>query len=173
MDLSAIVQITQKGVDEVARRTYKLSIKKRNVLFLLTAPQTIGDLLQKIVFPHDEIIEEIRSLLREEFIVVAGDFDASRPEHPAAPVAAAPRSTDNYHLLDDIVISEAKFLLIDFCVDSFGTKSQEFADGIRTCSSAANLNLILKNIVTAVKKDCPARIATLLSLVDEINQTAD
>ena len=45
MELTASVRITDKGVDEVAQRKFKLSIKKRSVLIQLSSQKTIETLL--------------------------------------------------------------------------------------------------------------------------------
>lgn len=169
MDLSASLHITQKGVDEVKGRVYKLSIRKRSVLILLEKPQTVEYVLHKSVFHEDEVVEEINGLLRDGFIEVSGDLAVDRGPLTIAP---PPQAAVNFHLEDDIVLSEAKFLLIDFCVDSFGTGSQVFVDEIRSCNSAKNLSVCLRNIHAAAEKQCPARIPALLLLIQDINETA-
>lgn len=72
MEQSANVQITDKGVDEVAHRKFKLSLKKRSVLIQLATPKTVQTLLQKSVFPEEEITEALQSLVQEGFIEISG-----------------------------------------------------------------------------------------------------
>jgi hypothetical protein len=76
------------------------------------------------------------------------------------------------HLDDEVILSEAKFLLTDFCVDSFGTQSQVFVDGIRGCKSVKDLRFHTNDIYTATGKFCPDRLPTLLAVIEEINATA-
>ena len=70
MELSANVEITDKGVEEVASRRYKLSIKKRSVLIQLSKPKTVQALLEKIVYPPDEVAEALRDLATDGFVTL-------------------------------------------------------------------------------------------------------
>jgi hypothetical protein len=177
MDLTTNLQITQKGEDEVKRRVFKLNMKKRSVLILLDKPKPIQLLLAKSVFPQNEIIEEIEALLRDGFVSLCG-VTAPEPIPPimtAAAPAVAPgmaSASGIFHLNDEIMLAEAKFMLYDFSVDSFGTKSQAFADNIRACSSVKDLENCLRGIYTATEAKCPNRIPVLLGVIKEINETA-
>lgn len=117
MELTASVRITDKGVDEVAQRKFKLSIKKRSVLIQLSSQKTIETLLQKTVYPLEEITEAIQNLADEGFIEIAHaaetklaeskqDYNIAHPsafrfvvnEIPSEPVAQNPSGiveTDN------------------------------------------------------------------------------
>lgn len=170
MDLSTNLHITQKGEDEVKRRVYKLSMKKRSVLILLDKPKAVEHLLLKSVFPQNEIVEEIDALIRDGFIALSGE-GTPRPDKPDLP-ATAPALGSSFDLDDEIILSEAKFLLTDFSVDSFGTQSQAFVDGIRACKSVNDLRLSLGTLFTAAEKQCPDRLPVLLGLIKEINETA-
>lgn len=169
-NVSPSLQITPKGVDEVQHRVYKLNIRKRSVLILLDKPQTIEQVLHRTVFPEQEIVEEIQTLVRDGFI----EMSRGGAQIPAAPAPAPlpPPSAGGFALLDDIIISEAKFQLVDFCVDSFGTRSQAFVDEIRACKNAQEIDLYLRHIVATAEKLCPERLPLLQSLVKEINATA-
>lgn len=166
MDLTASLYITQKGADEVKQRVHKLGMKKRSVLIMLDKPKSIAHVIYKSVFPGNEVLEEVNSLIRDGFISLGGE-DVPPLE---APPASAPGAS--IELNEEIILSEAKFLLIDFCVDSFGTRSQSYVDGIRACKGAKDLRLCLNAMVAIVNKECPARLPTLLGLVREINETA-
>ena len=164
MDPNTSLALTEKGIDEVKRRTYKLSIRKRSVLLLLETPHRVDHLLQKTVLQPEEFGNEIEGLIHDGFVHVVGGappaapatapqaapaapprpaqpqysadpFAALAPPLPkAAPAAEAP--VGNVHneafiLLEDFILSEAKYLLVDFCVDSFGTP--EFDSYARKC----------------------------------------
>ncbi|SFN78170.1 hypothetical protein SAMN05660284_02243 [Formivibrio citricus] len=175
MNLSAGLHITPKGVDEVKNRVYKLSIRKRSVLILLEKPQTVEYVIQKSVFHKDEILEEINSLIRDGFLTASGDVPGGAPAaKPSEAQAAAGGASGggNFQLSDDIILSEAKFLLVDFCVDTFGTQSQSYVDEIGECKNAKNLYLSLRNIYAATEKQYPNRVAALLGVIKEINETA-
>lgn len=168
MDQSASLSITQKGADEIKNRTHKLSMRKRSVLILLEKPRTVEQVLSKSVFHSDEIIDEIQTLVGEGFIALGGE--AAQFALETAPVSSA--GGNSFQLDDEIILSEAKFLLIDFCVDSFGTQSQAFTDQIRACKSAGNLSACLASIFATAEKQCPDRLPALRKLVKEINETA-
>lgn len=173
MDLSANLNLTQKGEDEVKRRAYKLSMRKRSVLILLDKPKPVEQVLTKCVFPRNEVIEEIEALIQDGFISLGGggDVNAARPAAPV-PQAVAPAASGTFHLDDEIIVSEAKFMLTDFSVDSFGTQSQGFVDAIRACKKVQDVRLCLSGILAATEKQCPNRLPVLLGLIKEINETA-
>lgn len=170
MDFSTSLKITPKGAEEIKSRTHKLGMKKRSVLLLLDQPQSIQTIVGKSLFPQAEIMAEIHDLITEQFIA-AGANGAHHDAVPGPPTAA-PGAGGSFHLVGGIIISEAKFLLVDFCVDNFGTQSQAFVDEIRACSKEGELGFCLAKIVTAAKKQCPDRLPALLGLVVEINETA-
>ena len=180
MDLSASLNLTEKGLDEVKRRMYKLSIRKRSVLILLEQPHTVEHLLQKTVLHRDELMLEIENLVRDGFLrlgLASSGSDQvmpavnSAPGGPAEPVVI-PDDGSFFHLDEDIILSEAKFLLTDFCVDSFGTQSQAFVDEISACRSPETLGSCLRKIFAAADAQRKDRIPTLISLIKTINETA-
>ena len=167
MNPATRLQITGKGEDELKRRIYKLGMKKRSVLILLDQPQSIQHVLGKSVFPQREILEEIRALLGDQFIAVS--FDGAAGSGPA-PATRGPDA--GVGLQGGIILSEAKFLLIDFCVDHFGTRSQTFVDDISACSKEQDLGFCLGQVLAAAQQQCPDRIPALLRVIREINETA-
>jgi len=70
VDISTRLTITDKGIDEVERRTHTLSIRKRSVLVQLNEPQTIAYILGKSVFHQDEILYEIEVLEHDGFLAM-------------------------------------------------------------------------------------------------------
>jgi hypothetical protein len=161
MNLSGCsISATPKGVDEAMNRTYKVNVKYRSVLIHLgTRPQAVEHTLHiHSVFEPDEVIDAISGLIREGFVAL----------HDAE--AAAP-SGEDLRLQDGIIVSEAKFLLVDFCVTSFGTQSQMFTDEIGKCKTEQNLRVCLKNIYAVAVDSCPDRLPSLLKTIAEINQT--
>jgi len=175
VDLSANLHLTQKGEDEVKHRAYKLSMKKRSVLILLDKPKPLNHVLAKSVFPRNEAIEEIEALIQDGFIASRGAIAALRPAAPISPAvvpAVLSVADATFDLDDEIIVSEAKFMLTDFLVDSFGTQSQPFVDAIRACKKVQDIRLCLSGILAATEKQCPNRIPVLLGLIKEINETA-
>jgi hypothetical protein len=168
-NFSAYLHLTHKGIDEVQRRSYKLSLKKRSILIFLDKPVSIEYLLTKTPFPQEEILEEIQLLVHDEFIVLRrdnapiGNFKTASHEQPA---------NGKFDLVDEAMLSEAKFMLIDFCVDTFNTKSEKMVDEIRASNNINGIRQCLKTIAAATKNKYPDRFEILLSVIDEINQTA-
>jgi hypothetical protein len=160
------LHITQKGIDEIQQRVYKLNIKKRSVLILLETPHSIEEVMHKTVFPRDEIAEEILALIQDGFISQGENGGA------LAPSISAGISLKNLQLDDEIILSEAKFLLSDFCVDSFGTQSKGFGEDIRACHDVAHIRQCLQKIFELTTKHCPEQLPKLLEIVKEINETA-
>ena len=172
MDLSASLHLTPKGEDEVKHRTNRLDVRKRSLLLLLEQPRTLEHLFKKTVLRPEEADGEVQSLLRDGFIAVGGAAaGAAAGGAPAARPPSAPGA--GFQLNAEIIVSEAKFLLIDFCVDSFGTNSEAFCNDVRACHSVAAVSACLGAIVAAAEKQCPHRLPDLARLVEEINATAD
>ncbi len=167
MDSSTRLSITPKGEEEIQHRLYKLSIRKRSVLVSLEKPHTVEQILERTVFQEDEILDEINNLLQSGFIAL--------DSNEAARLAAqGKRETvrDRFELDEEIVLSEAKYLLIDFCVDSFGTQAQTFSNGVRGCKTPEALGKYLRTVAEAAEKHCPERVPTLFKIIQEINETA-
>ncbi len=169
-----MLQLTFKGEDELKHRTHRLSVRKRSLLLLVEHPRTLEDLFRKTVLHHEEVAGEVQSLLNDGFIAVAGKSDSTRTvPPPPSRVEKPPSSAGGFQLNDEIVISEAKFLLIDFCVDSFGTHSDTFCHDIHGCHSVAAVAKCVGAIVAAAGKECPDRLPVLVKVIEEINATAD
>ena len=173
MNLSASLYITPKGEDEVKRRVYKLDMKKRSLLILLDRPQTIEYLGGKTVLPREEFNAVIISLIQDGFIATGNvAVGAAAPSAAGASGSAQPAGNVRIHIDDEVILSEAKFLLTDFCVDSFGTSSQAYVDAIRACKSINDLRYQLNTILAAAEKQVPAQLPTLIKVIQEINATA-
>jgi len=93
-------ELTLKGAEELAARTYRLDARARNILFLIQRGYpTVEGILENTIFPREEVVERLRDLLRAHFVTLqAADPAASGPttvgRRPAtlAPVAAAPQA---------------------------------------------------------------------------------
>lgn len=191
MDQSAILRMTDKGTDEVAHRTFKLGIKLRSVLLLLSKPQSVQYAFQKSVFPKEEVQEAIDALVQQGFVVLedappasaAPSAPAAAPAAPPAPAAPVPPAAqaaaaqpagmrDDWHLDPEIILSEAKFLMIDFCVDCFGMQAEKLTEDIRACKAVGTLGNLLKELITMVSKQKPDQLNALRETVRKINETA-
>lgn len=169
LDLSAYLHITGKGIDEVQRRAYKLNLKKRSILILLDKPVTIEYLLSKTVFPQNDIVEELGYLVQEKFVLTSAEAVLTSFGQKAA---STPHQTDGkLKLYEGFTLSEAQFLLIDFCVDSFKTDSQAIIDEINRGTNANDIRLCLEKIIKRVSENCAERLPILLEVVNEINRT--
>ena len=191
MDQSAILRMTDKGTDEVAHRTFKLGIKLRSVLLLLSKPQSVQYAFQKSVFPKEEVQEAIDALVQQGFVVLedappasaAPSAPAAAPAAPPAPAAPVPLAAqaaaaqpaamrDDWHLDPEIILSEAKFLMIDFCVDCFGMQAEKLTEDIRACKAVGALGNLLKELIIMVGKQKPDQLNALRDTVRKINETA-
>lgn len=165
MNLPDSVSISPKGVDEVKNRAYKLSMRKRSVLILLETPRTMEYLFSKSVLPRPELILELGALSEDGFIVLGG-------QTPSANAAVVQAAGNGMSLESGIVVSEAKFLMIDFWVDSFGTEAEEFTQAVGACGNFVDLGICLRKLIESVEKHCPDRLPLVRKMVEEINQTA-
>ena len=187
MNPSAILFATEKGAEEIAHRTCKLGIKYRSILLLLGKPQTLEYVQRKALLPAEEVLTVVNQLLEGGFVIQAGAAASTSapvasvvisqpvatniaPSTAPAPKAGFPR--DEWHIDDEIILSEAKFLLVDFCVDCFGTHSQKPIDRVRACKTAPELSAQIRELVVLVKERQPEKLPLLRKVVREINETA-
>ena len=152
MEISACLELSKKGVEELERRVCKLSMTRRSVLMLLSTPRSMDYLIRKSVYRENDLREEIGRLLAEGFVVLTGD--------------------ERSRLHEEIVLSEARFLLTDFCVDCFGTRSQAFVDEISASSRVSDLSLCVMKISAALEAQCPQHLPAWRALIDKVNETA-
>lgn len=164
MNLTDSVSLTPKGVEEVTNRTYKIGIRPRSVIIFLGKPQTLEHILQaQQLYKPEETIEIINDLAKNGFVAINGKNIAG---------SSVSASGGNIRLAEGIIISEAKFLLVDFCVDSFGTQSQKFVDELGECKNEKSLELCLQNIYATTEMLNPDNLPVLLKIIREINATA-
>ena len=165
MNLTDSLCITAKGVDELKNRTYKLGMKKRSVLILLEVPRMVQYLIEKAVLPQAEVFSEVQSLVSEGFVATAAGGTASA-------AAAAPAAAGNeFAFSDDIILPEAKFMLIDFCTDHFASRAEVLAGEIRSCQTPKALSAYLVGLAAFVDKHHPAQSAGLRAVIKEIRDT--
>jgi hypothetical protein len=85
-------ELTLKGSEELAMRTYRLDAKVRNVLFLIQKGYaTIEGILENSIFPREDVVERLRDLLRGHFVTVQSGADNA----PASPTTIMKRSGPN------------------------------------------------------------------------------
>ena len=165
MNLTDSLRITAKGVDELKNRTHKLGMKKRSVLILLEVPRAVQYLIEKTVLPQAEVFSEVQSLVSEGFVKVS--TGESEPAMARAPGTAG----NEFALSDDIILPEAKFMLIDFCTDYFSSRAEVLAGEIRACQTPKALSVYLVGLVAFVDKNYPAQATGLRAVIKKIRDT--
>lgn len=165
---SGVVQLTPKGEEELERRAYRVGVKKRSLLILLKSTQSIEYLMQKTILPQGEFDGELQGLIDEGF-VSTGRSDSASKGQAVAGVSVMP---SEFNIDKDILLSEAKFLLADFCVDCFGTDSQLFVEKVRACGDVAGFRACFAAALGLAQKKYPKHLSTLKELLNSINETA-
>jgi hypothetical protein len=95
------------------------------------------------------------------------------PGKPApSPKPAAAEAGDPMRLEAEISLSQARFMLSEFCLNQFGVQSQEFVDAVNRCGDVASLQKVLSLIRTEMLNRHRDRLPQLLACVREINDTA-
>jgi hypothetical protein len=103
--------------------------------------------------------------------VVAPQAALSRPAPPAQKTAAA-EAGDPTRLDAEISLSQARFMMSEFCLNQFGVQSQEFVDAVNRCGDVPSLQKVLNLIRTEMLNRHRDRLPQLLACVREINDTA-
>jgi gas vesicle protein len=69
-------------------------------------------------------------------------------------------------------MSQARFVLCDFCLDQFGTKAQPLIDAIENAADVAELQQALDDITAEVREHLKDQLPALMSQVRDINETS-
>jgi len=173
MDKAASLRLTPAGEQVLLHRTHKLSIKQRSLLILLTAPQSVGQLLERTILPAAEFFGEMRSLIEGGF--VAPDVHPA-PSAKTGQVKVPPvgqgnpgHETPTPAFKEGLVLSEAKFLLVDFCIDVFGTDAPALIDRIQSCDNIQEFSTCYAKVWSLVKKHRPGQSSKMELLIQAIN----
>jgi hypothetical protein len=183
--------LTAKGDEELASRTYRLELKVRNILFLIQrGTHTLEAILQNSVVPREEVVEKLRDLLKDQFVSMSGSGAALAAPPPAtpgraptlnvpldAPVPTAPPTltgrSDRASLLGlsaNASMSQARFVLCDFCLDQFGMKAQALVDQINAAPDVPALQKIVDTLANELVKTDKSHLRALADRVREINE---
>ncbi|RJX34153.1 MAG: hypothetical protein C4516_00430 [Oxalobacter sp.] len=175
MNMTESVILTPKGEDELKNRAYKLNMKKRNVLILVQQPRTVQYIMDRAVFDAKELLEEIVALAKEGFLMLGGDagsVDASASKSAEASRPASIPFDGNVSIREDIILSEARFLMVDYCVEVFKTSSTKFVDKLSACKTVEEFTQCAKEICDVTKSSYPDYTETFQAVLKEINQSA-
>jgi len=226
--------LTLKGAEELSQRTYRLDVKVRNILFLIQkGTPTVEAILENSIFPREEVVEELRGLLRDHFVALEADAATAPPPAPKVTELPAEQSTllrasrlgaasrpqtidvshrpgtidmssepgtlsqairpgtlgmtsivlrsaaarkteapsSEYPMLDSgISVSQARFVLCDFCLDQFGMKAQPLIDAVNSAADVAALQSVLDRITREVRRLRRDQMPALLTRIREINE---
>jgi hypothetical protein len=97
---------------------------------------------------------------------------AARSEPVKKPVAGGATSTDTPRLEAAISLAQARFALIEFCLNVFGVQGQAFVDGINRARDVPALQKALNLIRTETLNRHRDKLPLFLACVREINETA-
>lgn len=183
--------LTLKGTEELTARTYRLDLKLRNLLFQIQrGTATVEALLQNSLFPREEVVEKLRMLLKDQFVAL-GNGGAAAPAKAPGTITRAPPTLEINETLEsagpvtrsrgaaspfltlhpEVSLSQARFVLCDFCLDVFGMTAQEIIDPINACTDVAALQHVLDRISMQLQRSAPDQVQSLAARVKEINDT--
>ena len=174
--------LTPKGAEELRSRVHGLDVTARNILYLIQLGSTTAEtILRRSIFPQDAVVDRLRRLLGNQFVAVAppGKGKGKGKGKGVLPQAADGPDLDSAPALEQppleagVSLSQARFLLSDFCLDQFGTQGSGLVDAASLAVDVPGLQQVLNRIRIEVQSRCPDRLTLLLSCVREINKTAD
>jgi hypothetical protein len=171
MNLSDTLLITARGAVEVRDQIANLDTKARGVLLTLAkAPRTIGELVGNLPLERADALLRIDALLKEGF--VSNERAGSRSATQAEDNVHAAQATGRLELKAGIFLSEARFLLTDFCLDFFGGEADKLVNAVEDADGVAGLNRCLQDIGARLAKKDPKAMPSLQRIVAVINETA-
>ena len=163
-----ILVLTSKGTEELRNHAFQLDVSARNILSLIEQGCKTSDaILQRSMFPHNTVVDSLRRLLTNKFVVFAED-DAA-PRAAGSPNTGRPRR--DLRLNFGISPSQARFTLANFCMDEFGTEGQFLVDAVSLCTDIMSLQELLNSIRSEIEERLPGRMPALIACVRELNET--
>jgi hypothetical protein len=169
MQMSDTLLITPSGSRKISDPAAGLDSKARSILLALSAaPHAIGELLGNLPVERAESLIRIADLLKEGLV----SSRAAAPRTQAQTQRELP-PVDGLDLKHGIFLSEARFLLTDFCVDVLGAGSEKLTTGVENANGVDGLRDCLRDIAALIAQEHPAALPTLHGIVLAINETAD
>ena len=135
MSVETIYAKTQKGFEEMTRRTYRLPARMRALLIMIDGRLPAGELFARAQHP-EESQQLIESLLKDGFIEPIGgiaappDPSTARTE-PAVMAASAPSV--------DLALAAAKRYITQAMLDALGPEADHFTVRIEAARDTASL----------------------------------
>ena len=163
--------LTNKGSEELSLRTYRLDIKLRSLLVLIQkCSPTLEAVLQKSIFPREEALERLRVLVKDQFVALDNNAAREAPSTINASKARPGPGAAGDALDPGISLSQARFGLSDFCLDSFGVDAQPLVDVINAAGDLPALQSVVDDLLKRVSGQ-EAMLATLRDRIRDINES--
>ncbi len=165
-----VLILTSKGSEELRKHAFQLDVSARNILSLIEQGcKTADAILQRSMFPHNTVVDGLRRLLTNKFVVIADDEPAGRGGS-AGPGRSGRR---DLRLNFGVSPSQARFALSNFCMDEFGTEGQYLVDAVSLCNDIMSLQEALNSIRSEIDERLPERLSALAACIRELNETDD
>jgi hypothetical protein len=171
--------LTPKGTEELRSRVHGLDVTARNILYLIQLGSTTAEtILRRSIFPRDTVVDRLRRLLGNQFVAVAptgrgGKGKGALPQAADRPDLDSAPALEQLPLEAGVSLSQARFLLSDFCLDQFGTQGTGLVDAAGLAVDVPGVQQVLNRVRIEVQSRCPDRLTLLVNCVREINKTAD
>ena len=154
MDLQAVLQKTDKGVEEIATRKHKLEQKLRTVLIVVNGKATGAELVKKFAQ-----IGDVAPLLEQ---LLAGGFVQ---EAAGAPPAAAPRAAPP---APDAAFKEMRVELSHLLTDAMGPAGDAITLQLEECRTADELRAFVEGRRAMLEGALGPRIARFFARAREL-----
>lgn len=164
--------LTSKGQMELVQNVHRLNLKKRSVLLLLKnnqqTPLSFSEAIRKGVLPAAEIRPIVDELVREEFVRFEGNAGAMALQSQPVEVVAVPATWFD----ESINLSEARYLLNDFCLEIFKTQAARYAQPLAECKTVEALEAFVKDLRNKMETASPTSVERLDGVIQEIKDSA-
>ncbi|HEY5762135.1 MAG TPA: hypothetical protein VIS73_02910 [Rhodocyclaceae bacterium] len=147
MPSGTIYAKTQKGFEEMTRRTYRLPARMRSLLIMIDGHLPAGELFARA--PHPEEAQQlIESLLKDGFIEPVGGIDDAGELSNAA---SAPLDTAASAPSPDLALVAAKRYVAQAMLDALGPEADHFTVHIEAASDAGSLKAIALEYLDVIR----------------------
>ncbi len=165
-----VLILTSKGSEELRNHAFQLDVSARNILSLIEQGcKTADAILQRSMFPRNTVVDGLRRLLTNKFVVIADGEPAGR----GGSAGSARSGRRDLRLKFGVSPSQARFALSNFCMDEFGTDGQYLVDALSLCNDIMSLQEALNSIRSEIDERFPDRLPALAACIRELNETDD
>lgn len=146
MSSETIYAKTQKGFEEMTRRTYRLPARMRALLIMIDGKLSAGELFARAQHPEDAQ-HLLESLLKDGFVEPIGGVATSA----AGDASIRPGTSSGATPAPDLAMAAAKRYITQAMLDALGAEADNFTIHIEAAKDSASLKAIALKYLDVIR----------------------